>query len=264
MDGLNRLALAAALLIGQAAAAAGSCPQGTEQSGEMCIYDRGVGAPPLTCPKSTVQRGVLCYAPPPAGWGWTTPGGILVGLMCPAGTNDSGTSCWYDRGAGKIPSFGPCPSGYRTDPATCMRDAHIIGKMRSVGWNGRCRPDENSRCEGICGTSLVSCMLKQCPAGYQDDGLTCRRDPHAVGRAQQCAAGHELAAGLCYPRPRQGFRCSATNCSQSKNVREGQKLGALQTKCPADKELSEGLCYPKNRQGFECTLTRCWAYLAQL
>src|SRR5438046_2705525 len=91
------------------AAAAVQCPAGTKRVGDYCTYGR-TGGVSIGCPKGQAQRGAECYTPPPAGWGWTPDVGTTIGKLCPPNTNNSGLSCWYDRGVGTVPPVG-CPKG---------------------------------------------------------------------------------------------------------------------------------------------------------
>lgn len=233
-------------------------------SGTTCWYDRGAGAvPSLTCPIDQVQKGVECYEKPPDGYDWTTLGGLLIGKICPAGSNDSLTTCWYDRGAGRIPDKQPCSywnNSWRDDGTSCWNDAHIFGRLRAAGWNGNCNSDEDKRCEGVCGASLVSCY-KRCPAGYNNDGQTCRKVDVGIKKTlfdrQKCNADEELIAGLCYKKPKPGFTCTATNCSFSKDVKSGTKKGTTKQSCPDGKSIEAGLCYTPAKSGYTCTATIC-------
>jgi hypothetical protein len=125
------------------------CPPGTNDSGTTCWYDRGVGTP-LQCPAGQVQRGAECYQAPPEGYTWTTPGGILIGKICPPGTNDSGTTCYYDRGGGTVPLLTACPAGWRDDKTVCWRDPYGrgVGRIPSTAPCGPGQHDDGTSCWG--------------------------------------------------------------------------------------------------------------------
>jgi hypothetical protein len=273
--------------------AAAQCPAGTRLEGEMCIYDRNTQGSALGCHKTvtrivgfgqqaqvpTVQRGLECYEPPPPGYGWTTPGGILIGKVCPPGSADTGTTCHYDRGPGKPLTFEPCPAGYREAGVVCTRDVQREGKWRVSGWNGGCNPDEQRRCDGVCGASMVSCS-RQCKPGWRDDGTACWLDVDTKTRKGACGSDEQIGL-LCYPRARAGFKCFATACNFGKDVKPGTRVGMTTMACPpppappgyppavwakvAAREEIAGLCYPAPKPGFSCsTPNRCFAYLKDL
>lgn len=144
----------------------------------------------IHCPyTNTIQKGVECYWNPDTGYDWTTPGGLLVGKVCPSDTIDSGTTCYYDRGIGKVPNV-KC-----TDPS--LPNKQGIG---SASWcdNGPRWDFWNLKT----GDALIYC---------NDDQL--------------------LDNGLCYNKPRSGFKCTATVCDFSKDVKWGNKEGLVR-KCP--------------------------------
>lgn len=198
----------------------------------------------------------LCYKLPQDGQSWyvTSPG--FIGLRCPPGSNDSGTTCWYDRGVGRTPDLRPCAPGLRDDGTSCWSDAHIFGRVRAAGWNGTCNSDEEKKCEGVCGASLVSCY-KICPPGYANDGLTCRKTDIGIKTTkfdrQYCAADEDLIDGLCYKKPRPGFKCDVTHCSVSKQVQA--VTGTVPQACEAGYAPGPGglstFCYPICPSGYE-------------
>ncbi len=297
------LLLAALIAAGfNSAGAAAQCPAGSRLEGAMCVYDRKPQGSALGCHKTvqrgmafgvdaggrramvprvlpTVQRGLECYEPPPEGYGWTTPGGLLIGKICPPGSADTGTTCHYDRGPGKPLSFEPCPAGYREAGVLCTRDVQREGKWRVSGWNGDCNPDEQKRCDGVCGMSAVSCS-RECQPGWRDDGTSCWLDVDTKTRKGSCGKDEQIGL-LCYPRARAGFKCFATACNFGKDVKPGSRVGMTTMACPtpaappgvppavwaksAGRQEIAGLCYPSPKPGFSCsTPNRCFAYLKNL
>jgi hypothetical protein len=125
------------------------CPPGTNDSGTTCWYDRGVGTP-LQCPAGQVQRGAECFQPPPAGYDWTTAWGLLVGKVCPSGTSDSGTTCYYNRGAGQPQKKTACPAGWRDDGTVCWKDSYGrgAGRVPSLAPCGPGERDDGTSCWG--------------------------------------------------------------------------------------------------------------------
>jgi len=206
-----------------------------------CQVDRGIGVPfHLKCSEGEDIKGVECWKKPPTGWGWTTPGGLLIGKKCPKGSNDSGITCWYDRGVGKIPLKRPCNywgnNGWRDDGTSCWNDAHIYGK-------------------GCCCTAFTPHCCRNCKRGYWDDGCTCRKTgvgiKKTLGQRWYCHPDEELVDGLCYKKPKPGYKCTATNCSFSKNVKPGKRVGIATEHCYSDKpKLEAGLCYRDRPSGY--------------
>ena len=223
------------------------CPTGINDSGTTCWYDRGVGTvPTYTCPTGQVQKALDCYQAPPAGYDWTTPGGLLIGKVCPAGTTDTGTTCVYGRGAGRLPDKKPCSdwdSSWRDDGTSCWSDADIYGK-------------------GCCCTVFGCCG--NCKAGYNDDGCTCRKIDVGIKKnlfeRQYCSGSNEeLIDALCYPKAQAGFTCVGPTCSMSKDVKTGTRIGLSSPTCPTDRQLEDNntLCYKKPQTGYNCKLTIC-------
>jgi hypothetical protein len=157
------------------------CPSDVNDSGTTCWYDRGIGTLP-GCPTGKVQKAAECYEKPPEGWDWTTPGGLLIGKICPSDVNDSGTTCWYDRGAGRIPDLKPCAEGLRDDGVSCWRDTYGRGAGRSPN-------------------------LYPCESGQRDDGLgSCWLDSYGRGAGRTpnkaaCGAGESDDGTSCWVLP---------------------------------------------------------------
>ncbi|MEO5968502.1 MAG: hypothetical protein ABIQ95_01135 [Bdellovibrionia bacterium] len=187
------------------------------------------------CPTGYSTRGIYCYGPPPSGWDWTTPGGILIGLICPSGTKDSGTTCWYDRGAGRIPSKTACASGQRDDGTSCWEDLKCTtvdkgfsnlswgsvgcnGPMRqptyAPWWVGGFRSGWND-----CYSTWIAKLSTTCT------GCGCIKTQ--LFSRQFCAANEELVAGLCYPKALYGTKCTATHCSFSKDIRVASSYSSI-------------------------------------
>lgn len=249
------------------------CPDGSNDSGTTCWYDRGIGTiPKLACPEGQIQKGVECYAPPPVGYDWTTPGGLLIGKICPSGSNDSGTTCWYDRGVGRIPDKRPCPAGMRDDGVSCWKDTYGRGAGRmpdklpcnSWGYSWRddgtsCWSDAHIYGKGCC-CFFGSCCNK-CPSGYHDDGCTCRKTDVGIKKTlfdrQTCRADEDKSGALCYPKCKAGYHAvGCCLCEPDEGPGIKVTLGQRQY-CQADEEMVAGLCYKKPRDGFSCAATHC-------
>ncbi|NDD83645.1 hypothetical protein EBZ38_05090, partial [bacterium] len=161
------------------------CPPGTTDTGVDCTYSRGVGKPMSTCGEGTIQRGADCYETPPEGWNWTTPGGIVIGKVCPPGTTDTGVDCSYSRSVGKAGTL-TCP------PSTIQRGAECY-EAPPNGWNWT--------------TPGGIVIGKVCPPGTTDTGVDCTYT-REVGKAGTltCPPG-TIQRGLeCYNPPPEGYQ----------------------------------------------------------
>lgn len=210
--------------------------QTIKDSGTTCWYDRGVGKVyQLTCPEGQVKKGLECYEKPPVGYDWTTPGGLLIGKVCPAESHDSGVTCWYDRGVGTIP-IDSCPTGTEWYGSGCYRVCPS-GYHRTAVCT--CKKDDKA----TAGPSIVT---------------NCGKYGYDSYPSKICPVGREKISGLCYDTPRAGFNCHVTNCSFSKDVKGGTKLGKVQKTCSdPDRLLQNEMCYKKPITGFTCHATVC-------
>ena len=155
------------------------CPSGTNDDGTNCIYDRGSGTD-YVCSPTQDKKGVDCYKKPPDGYDWTTAGGLLYGKVCPSGTNDSGTTCWYDRGVG-TPYI--CPSNQDKKGVDCYEKP----------------PD------GYDWTTAGGLLYgKVCPSGTNDSGTTCWYD-RGVGTPYICPSDQDKKGVDCYQKPPDGY-----------------------------------------------------------
>lgn len=115
--------------------------------------------------------------------------GLLCYPNCKEGFKGVGPVCWAS-----------CPAGYKDDGATCRKDVHITAKSsygRGAGYplwdEGKCKSQNSQGCEkngllwypncraGFKGVGPV--CWGTCPAGYKDDGATCRKDAHIFGKS---------------------------------------------------------------------------------
>ena len=246
---------------------------------EDLSYPRGAGTP-LTCAANEEYDAGLCYPP------------------CEAGFFGVGPVCWEI-----------CPDEYTDDGATCRKDAHIIGKAsygRSVGTvpsdvlAATC--DGNQELDaGLCYESCQSgytgvgpvCWEMSCPEGYADDGATCRKDAHIIGKdsygrgvgtippefsAGSCGANEELDAGLCYQTCDEGYTgvgpvCWESSCPEGYTddgatcrldvhifgkESYGRGVGVPIHTCTAGMEEDAGLCYTPCEDGYSGVGPVCW------
>jgi hypothetical protein len=267
------------------------CPEGYRDDGAFCAkdsYGRGVGKIPSTCPAGQVKKGALCYEECPTGYHWF---GLDCVKNCPSDYKDTGHHCTkpsYGRGAGRIPDKWPCnhwdakdpktgqlvPNKWRDDGTSCWSDAHIFGRMRSAGWNGKCRPGEKKKCAGICGHSFVSCY-KDCPAGYHNDGLTCRKTGVGIKKnlfqRQHCRDDEEKIGALCYKKCKENYKGVGPVCwgrcpggmtdigvGCQKNGLINRSMHPKAPQCHTDEEKQAGLCYKHCKDGYKGVGPVCW------
>ena len=214
---------------------------------------------------NTVQRGLQCFEPPPSGYDWTTPGGILIGKICPVGSNDSGTTCWYDRGIGRIPDKKPCDQGEVDTGTTCWVDTYGRGAGRDANWEpcsddsydvaGTCWKHNyktswgSVNCTGGRGWRLEGyndCYTSDFPYVYKNIG----------DRARTCNADEDKDGAICYPKCKSGFHavgcclCEPDGGNTKKWLKDRQY-------CADDEEMKDGLCYKKCKPGFNAGVTMC-------
>ncbi len=124
-------------------------------------------------PDEELQDG-LCYKKCKLGF---VGGGPVCYSTCPAGYKGEAQSCVltlqakHDTPRTALPDPTVRPSWHHLLPAAddgalCRLDAHIFGK-------------------GCCCTLFTRSCCDSCPAGYKDDGCTCRRDVVITGEAWQ-------------------------------------------------------------------------------
>lgn len=142
-------------------------------SAERSCVEANVALPPNEkgCPIRWERDGALCYPP------------------CRDGYNGIGPVCWSKT----------CPAEHHDDGLTCRRDVDIDAKEhygRGAGYvewkRDACEHDNPGGCEknglmwypkcraGFEAVGCCICRRRGCPAGYKDDGGTCRRDAHIV------------------------------------------------------------------------------------
>ena len=180
-------------------------------------FERAFGKFPQ-CAPDEIQRGIECFEKPPEGRAITTPGGYLHGKICPPGSTDSGTTCYYGRGAGRIPDKKPCPNGQRDDGTSCWIDTYGRGAGYAVKIYGRGAgriPDKKPCPEGMRDDG-TSCWVdtygrgagripdkKSCPQGTRDDGTSCWVDTYGRGAGRipdkrRCPAGMRDDGTSCW------------------------------------------------------------------
>ncbi len=262
------------------ASAAVKCPAGSGLNGNRCVYDRTPVGSAVGCARGQVQRGGECYKAPPAGFDWTTPGGLMIGRSCPKssppGTNDNGTTCLFTRSpigaagascaAGQVQRATDC---YSTPPA---------------GWDW---------------TTPAGLLIgRVCPADTADTGATCHYD-RGVGTLPYgaCPDGYAPTSDvdpLCHRALQtiRKFREAGTGFAQCNDNEQRECLGAQPggnclgvvrcwRDCPpgwgfdnvslcvlspdvkprpkdcGNKDLIGGLCYTHPLDGFGCNATSC-------
>ena len=206
------------------------------------------------CPAQSTRRGVNCYRLPGTGYDWTTPDGVLIGKICPTGTTDTGTTCTYDRGAGRTPNKSTCASGLRDDGTSCWKDAYANG-VGSAPVKNACPSDTVERA-GDCWTKTscqTTCTKRTCKwvdkghYNYTWGAINCGGRPNSQCNrtwirkdVQECTGKDE---------------CRTVNCPSIKT--SSANRGAS---CPSGKSMVNGLCYTTCKSGFSFASnngTRC-------
>ncbi len=183
----------------------GLVPQGVTTAGSAseenfcwkANYTRGVGAIGSGCAAGEEKdpNGLLCYPKCQSGmYGvgpvcWTAcPAGFVdIGVSCakPAPTSDSGYS-W---------KWGDTAFDFDTGPRARCEAVYGAGKCYRSGliWYPYCKAGFSKVGDLVCSPA--------CPSGMRDDGAFCAKNTttRGAGTPQQCPAGQQLDAGLCYP-----------------------------------------------------------------
>jgi len=134
-------------------------------------------------------------------WKWTSTRGAGVPFdACPSGMEESGALCYPQCKSG-YSGKGPvcwenCASGWEDQGALCALPLVIISS-------------DNSKCHwyDMCGLTFDKGCSK-CPAGYDNDGCTCRKPGQTVakksygrgaGVSMVCSSKYDQSGALCYP-----------------------------------------------------------------
>lgn len=155
---------------------------------DSCSRDgvlRGVGRAPTVCADSgDTLDDSLCYK------------------KCPAGFGGKGNAC-----------LAACPTGFRDDGLLCTKTAPYSVGVGRVSEN-LCKSNSKfeSGCHEVVGLWYPKCKAgylnvggstcsPECPSGWSDTGLSCKR-PNVLRSAgvapNACPPGQRLEAGLCH------------------------------------------------------------------
>jgi len=257
---------------------------------EDWVFRKDLGCPYV----NTVQKGVECYEPPPPGYDWTTSGGILIGKTCPPGSIDSGITCWYDRGGGRIPNKRPCADGWRDDGTVCWLDTYSRGVGRDADYEpcpnrssanlaGDCMANQTDREEGRndaehwgkswdksdgCSWNRHiegGMCFRACPEGYfgrahekcwANDADSFGVMKRLVNRARTCNADEDKDGLRCYPKCKSGYKSVGCCLCEPDGGIKRIELSARQY-CADDEEMKDGFCYKKCKPGFNAGVTIC-------
>ena len=249
-----------------------ACPTGTNGTIAACNYDRGIGdIPTLVCPPGKVQRGALCYDPPPAGKVWITD--YTYGDTCPTGTNSLATTCHYDRGVGKLPKLKPCdsiPYG-RDDGVSCWADSYGrgAGRPRDQSCPSGMRNDGINCWKDIIGNGVGTIpTLNPCPSNSwsnaigdcvanvvdREDGVNWAEPwGKSWDKSDGCSWNRHNEGGMCFRACPQGYfgraheRCAANGADSLGIMRRVYNRGST---CGPNQTNVDGLCYNNCPSGY--------------
>ena len=159
---------------------------------------------------------------------------------CRPGFHGIGPLCWQDTitlGAGSIPGLEDCPTGFRNDGLTCMKDYACSGGGCSTFCDGNWNTNDGGFCHTHC------------------DPITCNDGPKTVGRLDHggvCPQGTDNIDGLCYSAcpagyshtPGMPFICRQNDQPDSYSRGDSSLPGC------GDRENISGLCYGKVPAGY--------------
>lgn len=201
------------------------CPKGFRNDGAYCFkensYDRGVGVPLKgVCPKDRDHWGGLCYK------------------ACPKGSKRT-ASCTCDFGKyGRVYTNARAGIGKLKLGQECTPNNGV--DFRKIGNNRQIYKDAG---KGWHKSAAWSCqkggIVTSC--GLYGDGKT----PNYI-----CDKDHPIkSAGLCYKKPKDGFKCTVTHCSricpdQYVNVR-GNNISSNNNKFVKEKMKDIGISCEK-------------------
>lgn len=234
------------------------CPPGMTTDALTCRRE------PQTKTSASAQK--TC----PTGWSQTVAGpGGMCQQDCTDGYKKYGGLCYHPNVDTALLlkgySYGGCPSGYRTDPVTCFKDAVCSTNWCPGKWSwGVCKPASTS-CSGPHATSRP----KSCPEGYFDNGAGCTAvskpapQSKSITEVGECKdpAKTEAAGGMCYePCSNFGpsFKRSAVGLCQmdlmvTERTKTRQPEGPFLVAKPADQYSRQPLgisykVFPKKRK----------------
>jgi hypothetical protein len=256
------------------------CKDGYRDDGAICTRD--VDTISRDRKKRTDVGRIPDYKPCPSGYR-TEP----VTCMRDYSTKKGDSYCKKRDSLGTCWEWGrKCPDGYKNMGAFCARDAKSIARDKT------CKSDEEMiaglcypRCDKKFGSGWYSpsgdvlYCVKPCPDGYTGAIATCTRnmDSYAkksygrgAGDMPKCSSGQESDAGLCYDKPRDGYKCTATICTKGcpSGMRDDglycgkdsktRGAGTVPDSCPSGKEPDNKLCYEKCKDGYKGVGPVCW------
>lgn len=251
-----------------------NCEPGTQDLLATCLrpldvfsnesYGRGVGSL-MQCKPGEENIGGLCYSACPANY---TNAGFFCAEKCRDGFTDTGLTCGkflaktVTSRASSLPNV--CPAGRELDTGLCY-------PVCRNGYSG----------------SLTMC-IEDCPAGFETDPLTCRKDvvvlakdiitraPYAltfgscasIGKVQigelcypACQAGYDSVGIDCHSRCPSGYTDTGLLCTRGADsyvqTRYSRAGDASTLPCSSTEEQKGLLCYPKCRSGYASVALDC-------
>lgn len=216
---------------------------------EDWVFRKDLGCPYV----NTVQKGIECYDPPPSGYDWSTPDGILIGKICPPGSNDSGTTCWYDRGVGRIPDKRPCEPGERDTPTECWIDSYGRGAGRWADL-GPCPPRSHPGAANDCYAEQTDRQRQPYDNGrFPNEGEPWGKSwDKKTGPDAGCSWDRHMEGGMCFRDCPDGFFGRAHEKCWANGA---DSLGIMRRvtdryQCNDDEDKNGYMCYPKCKSGY--------------
>ena len=186
------------------------CPAGKRDDGTACWVDSHTYLRTKTCPPgySNISNGIYCYKDCPSDY-----------------TSFSYTCTKADGGTISKPKanmwYGDCPPGTRTEPVSCMRDAHDYEKPKTcpAGYTMR---------------AGTTCTKDGCPAYYNEYDFTCTGGGHDYWKDRTdvnyapCPSGFSQTAYMCTgPKP----EYKGKGCCYAKDPYSSNDNGCGDNKC---------------------------------
>jgi hypothetical protein len=227
------------------------CPSDWQDIGVSCLKPGFTSTPePGVCPEEQQMEAGLCYQKPKPEHKCVA---TICGKDCPKGWRDDGLYCakpdYYDRGAGQV-----------KDPK-CSEDREL--------WGGLCYTAKYDRENWFRTASCTIQHKTEKVAGIFPKLWTdCEKFGNSIIPEYNCPPDKEDIGGLCYTKPKKGYKCVVTAC-QNECPKDWEDIGVSCKKptydrgigkipeCSKEQEKLGLLCYKKCPKDHERTLLDC-------